>query len=235
MGLKGDKRRRMYDLPPSQKAYLLQQSVNPSFVKTPGQSVPSHAASYGPSSSSALLPRLVPQLTGDAGIMRRFSISGWGGATTAPPVVSSESSGSSSHFDSNSPGRGTQKMVDEVQAIQPQTTSGLWSNWWTSSGGEKSGVKETSAKWYVDVLRNSKFLDRKLAKHLLSLRVHLSTVNLVWIEDFLDTEKGFDALATLLASLVGNAGKRRELNEIGTSILLDVIKCIRILANTDVS
>lgn len=249
MGLKGDKRTRMYELSTPHKQYLLRQNRNsrPKAPDSPSKSShsgqPSYAASYGPSSAAALLPRLVPQLTGDAGLMRRFSMAGWGAGSTAPPVISSEPNRSSGEFDSSAQGKGkahVERVVEEMQPIQPQTTGGLWSTWWASSGestsGEKAGNKETdkSPRWYVDALRAGKTLDKKLVKHLISLRVHLSTANLVWIKEFVVEEKGLDSLGVLLAGLVGKGGKRRNLNELETSVLLEVIKCLRVLLNTEV-
>jgi diaphanous 1 len=253
MGLKGDKRTRMYDLSTTHKQYLLRQNRE-SRSKVPDSpskfsshsSQPAYAASYGPSSAAALLPRLVPQLTGDAGLMRRFSMAGWGAGSTAPPVISSEPDRSSGEFDSSAYGKGkaqVEKVAEEMQPILPQTTGGLWGSWWASSGGEKvipgekAGDKEaeTSPRWYVDALRTGKSPDNKLVKHLISLRVHLSTAKLVWIEEFVAGERGIEALGALLAGLVGKGGKRRNLNELETSVLLEVIKCLRVLLNTEVS
>jgi diaphanous 1 len=252
MGLKGEKRTRMYELSPTHKKYLLEQhrgsrsNTTPSSIIPSQNSQPSYSVSYGPSSGSALLPRLVPQLTGDAGLMRRFSLSGWGAGGTAPPLVSSEPDRSSGEFASSAIGRGkaqVEKVVEELQPIQPQTTGGLWSSWWASSGGErvassqKSGTKETSKlpKSYVEGLRADRSLDTKLVKHLISLRVLLSTAKLAWIEEFTSREKGLDALGTLLAGLVGKGGKRWDLNEVETAILLELVKCLRVLLNTEVS
>lgn len=234
----------MYQLSPDRKLYLLRQNRDarsaPDPPKIPGQQ---HAASYGPSSATALLPRLVPQLTGDAGLMRRFSITGWGSGSVTPPVVPIQSNQSDAEFDTGSAGthgKGKLQMekgAAEVQPLQPQSTGGLWSSWWTSSGGEKVNSKETAnpVKWYVEGIRSGKAADAKLVKHLISLRVHLSTANLAWINEFVGEEKGLDALSVILASLVGKGGKSRILNEAETSNLLEVIKCLRVLLNTEVS
>jgi len=246
MGLKGEKRTRMYELSTNHKKYLLEQhrgsrpNATQSLVSG-RNSQRSHAASYGPSSSSALLPRLVPQLTGDAGLARRFSLAGWGAGGTAP-LISSEPDRSSGEF-SSGVGNKRRKKVGELQPIRPQTTGGLWGSWWASSGGEnivpgeKAGTKETSrsAKWYVEALRAGRSVDAKLVKYLISLRVHLSTAKLGWIEEFVGKEKGLDALGALLAGLVGRGGKRRNLNDMETTILLELIKCLRVLLNTEVS
>ena len=128
--------------------------------------------------------------------------------------------------------------VDEIQPLQPQSTGG-WSSWWISSGGEKTntGSKEmaTTPKWYVDGIRSGNATSTKLVKHLISLRVHLSTAKLIWIEDFVGQEKGLNALGELLANLVGKGGKKKDLGDVQTTILLEVIKCLRVLLNTEVS
>ena len=69
----------------------------------------------------------------------------------------------------------------------------------------------------------------KTAKLLISLRVHLSTAKLTWIVEFLDSYQGAEALGTLLASLVGKAGKRRTLNEVERYVLLETVKCLMML------
>lgn len=200
------------------------------------------AASCGPSSSTALLPRLVPQLTGDEGLMRRISIFGWGfgsSAATSPAELPSLNDAP------NSPGS-LQTLVnnppEDIQPLQPQTTGSSWGNWWISSGGEKNIPLEKggldsakSAKWYIDTLRSGKAPDFKLVKHLITLRVHLSTANLAFIRDFVRNEKGMDMLGKLLAGLVGKGGKRRRLTEIESTAFLEVFKCLRALLNTEVS
>jgi hypothetical protein len=135
-----------------------------------------------------------------------------------------------------------EKIVEELQPIQPQTTGSLWSSWWVSSGGEdaptkKGAMKEThkSAGGYVEALRAGKSADPKLIKHLISLRVHLSTATLAWIEEFVVTEKGLDALGSLLAGLVGKGGKSRDLNDVQTTVLLELVKCLRVVLNTEAS
>lgn len=75
----------------------------------------------------------------------------------------------------------------------------------------------------------------KLVKHLISLRVHLSTADLAWIQEFVSEAKGVDSLGDLLASLVAKNGKRKKLQNVEETVLLEVIKCVRVLLNTDVS
>jgi diaphanous 1 len=105
---------------------------------------------------------------------------GMGGGVVSSPSASVDSSDcSSGEFDSvgGSSDRKTQMddMNDEIQPLQPQSTGG-WSSWWISSGGEKANTnKETAntAKWYVDGIRGGNATGSKLVKHLISLRSSL--------------------------------------------------------------
>jgi diaphanous 1 len=180
-----------------------------------------YAKSYGPASATGLT-RLVPQLTGD-GLMKRLSI--WGNSTI------DANGATSGNFDGPIPnGDSKAQITEEPQPIQPQATGGLWSSWFASSGGK---VVEGTPKWYVDGLQTYKTTDKKLLKHLISLRVHLGTTSqAVWVHDFMWTEKGLETMATLLANLVGKGGKTRSLTEIEESNVLEIIKCINILVRS---
>jgi diaphanous 1 len=239
--MKGDKRSDMIALSFDRKKLLLKnnrQMKNNSSSPRQATQNPSSAVSYGSPNATNILPRLVPQLTGDA-IMRRFSLTSWGSPTTAQPVVTSEgnkTSGEFSHGPMVSPQSKSRvqmtKVVEDVPPIQPQNTGGLWSSWWTSSGGDKSTDKKEAASLYISPLLGNKAPDHKLVKHLISLRVHLSTAKFAFIEDFVIREKGLEALAALLANLVG---KKKVLSDVETTVLLEVIKCLRVLLNTEVS
>jgi hypothetical protein len=201
IGLKDDKKEAMRSMPLERKQYLLLQSEQSrSALGTPPSLQSSHQAS---SQSGApidwIRAPISPQVTG-SGLLKRFSI--WGSTSASPtvpnPVPESEN----------------KEVVQELLPIVPQITGSLWGNWWSGSPREIEKPKETdrskpnSTEWYVDGIRNGKVTDTRLAKHLISLRVHLSTAKVAWVERFLGQEKGMDALATLLQSLVGKGGKR---------------------------
>lgn len=239
----------MYALPPERKKYLVRQNRDFKIAnrQAPASPQATYPASFGPVNSAGLLPRLIPQLTGDAGLIRRFSVIGWGSgatSTTVPPLISSGSNGSSGEFNSNSSLQGNfqaqiTRVAEDMQPLQPQSTGNLWTSWWASAGGEKfekDGENESakSAKWYIDGLRIGKVPDVKLVKHLITLRVHLSTAKLAFISDFVTSEKGLIGLGTLLSGLVGKGGKKKVLSEIETTVLLEVLKCLRVLLNTAV-
>jgi diaphanous 1 len=235
----------MRHLPLERKKYLLRQnrqfgSMSKALARqssVPGVQQP---ATIGPSGSGAILPRLVPQLTGN-GLMNRLSV--WGSSSSSTPsspaIDSEQPVNSDAATIANKPStvRG-RKSIDGAEAdpppLQPQTTGGLWSSWWASSGGAADRAQKQTPKWYVDGLKNGRNVDMKLVKHLISLRVHLSTASLTWIEEFVQERKGIDVLGTLLAGLVGKSGKRKVLIEVESTVLFELIKCLRVLLNTEV-
>ena len=76
---------------------------------------------------------------------------------------------------------------------------------------------DTSARSYINSIQSCKVPDMKLVKHLISLRVHLSTAKVVFIEEFVVKEQGLQVLGALLATMVGKSGKKRRLTEIETN------------------
>lgn len=152
LGLKGPQRTAMQDLPVARKRYLLKQHIqmrSSSSIAAMAPQQPQYSASYGPASASALLPRLVPQLTGDSGMFKRFSIVGGWGAASTPATSSPLAAHSEDHqFPSPSGSTGTMRggrpmspveratsppPMIEAQPLVPQTTGGLWSGWFMSS------------------------------------------------------------------------------------------------------
>lgn len=234
----------MRNLPLDRKKYLLRQnrefgSVSKALVRQSTIPTAQPPAPPGPSSPGAILPRLVPQLTGNA-LMNRLSV--WGSSSSSIPSTPTQEPGqpinpdtaATNHKPATAGRRGSIDGPDvDPTPLQPQTTGGLWSNWWTSSGGTDRAQKQTP-KWYVDGLRGGRSVDMRLVKHLISLRVHLSTASLTWIEEFVQEWKGIDVMGSLLAGLVGKSGKRKALSEIESTVLFEVIKCLRVLLNTEV-
>lgn len=235
----------MRHLPLDRKKYLLLQnrkfgSMSKALARQSSTPAVQHPATIGPSGSGTILPRLVPQLTGN-GLMNRLSV--WGGSSSSTPPTPSLEHEQPTNSDivaaTNKPAtmRGRQS-IDGTEAVppplQPQTTGGLWSSWWASSGGAADKALKQTPQWYVDGLKGGRTVDMKLVKHLISLRVHLSTASLTWIEEFVQGRKGMDALGTLLAGLVGKSGKRKALTEVESAVLFELIKCLRVLLNTEV-
>jgi len=235
----------MRQLPLDRKKYLLRQSrefgsMSKALARQSSVHGVRHPATIGPSGSGAILPRVVPQLTGNS-LMNRFSVWGSSSSSTPPtPTLESEQPiNPDPAVTTNKPAtlRG-RKSIDGTDAdpppLQPQNTGGLWSSWWTSSGGATNKAQKQTPQWYVDGLKSGRSVDMKLVKHLISLRVHLSTASLTWIEEFVQERKGIDVLGTLLAGLVGKSGKRKALTEVESTVLFELTKCLRVLLNTEV-
>jgi diaphanous 1 len=148
-------------LPRDRKVYLLRQNRHFKTANQRSANAAQASASYGPSSGGGLLPRLVPQLTGDAGLLKRISIIGWGSGTPSLQKASQDPTGTS-HDLSKSPPRSPNSRRSE-ELIQPQTTGGTWGNWWASTGHScltregaanrclRSGISMVSrqAKWLI--------------------------------------------------------------------------------------
>lgn len=236
LGLKGEKRAAMHNLPPDRKRYLLEQNClmksTPS-SKSGNSPHLGYAASYGPSRAAQILPNLVPQLTGEGSLMKRLSVS-WGGFSDGSPVTPSTPLAKSIFSQEERSDR------PEPAPLQSQSTGSLWSNWWSSSGGEASpspknmAKEEKSAAWYIGCIRSRRTTDSKLVKHLISLRVHLSTAKLSWVDGFLNENDGMELLGTLLSTLVAKGGKRKKLGDTEEMVLYEVLKCLRVLLNIGV-
>jgi hypothetical protein len=136
------------------KVYLLRQNQHfKTAIQRSANAAQVSSASYAPSSGVGLLPRLVPQLTGDAGLLKRLSIIGWGSGTPSSPKTSQFLIPDLSKSPSKSP---ISHTSDEIQLIRPQTTGGTWSNWWSPRGTSAPSGESMPAKWYVDCLKTSK-------------------------------------------------------------------------------
>lgn len=192
-------------MPLERKQYLIHQSRQTRSVlgKTPSSQSPrQNPVQVAPGSPKiGLTTPISPQNTG--GMFKRFSL--WG--PTSPSVTSSPATPTQPE-----PPR---ESTAEALPLIPQITGSLWGNWWASSPREsdkanEAGDKTSSAEWYVNGIKNGKSTDNRLVKHLISLRVHLSTAKVTWVEKFLNEEKGMDALANLLVSLIGKIGKRLD-------------------------
>ncbi|KAG9048580.1 hypothetical protein FS837_012435, partial [Tulasnella sp. UAMH 9824] len=252
LGLKGPKKDQMYALPSDRKKYLVTQnrlarSASTTTLDQTSSRMSQQPASYSGATGSTLIPKLVPQLTGD--VMKRFSLSniGWGSTSTSIPSAPSPPTSKLAPVGED---RGVHNKLPsevedheesiEAQPLVPQSTGGLWSSWWAGSSaaaatGQSSatGAKPKTCAWYVENLRPGVLSGTKLAKHLISLRVHLSTAKLAWIGKFVKEEKGMDVLGQVLEELVGKGSKKKKLSETDNTILVEVVKCFRVLLNTE--
>jgi len=167
---------------------------------TPSSSSKLPSEESGHSASGSTAAPLSPQFTG--GLLKRFSI--WGAATSPSMPATTPAT----------PTVESKETPTEALPILPQLTGSLWGNWWASSPREPDKPKDgdrnksKSSEWFVDGIRNGKTTDTRLVKHLISLRVHLSTAKVAWVEKFLEKDRGMDALSDLLESLVRRSGPR---------------------------
>jgi diaphanous 1 len=131
-------------------------------------------------------------------------------------------------------------LSGSVKPLEKQVTGGLWS-WWTGVNKPEEG----SAEAYIDGLRaeyvfylsstmmrlTTSRRPTSLLKHLISLRVTLSTAPMDFIIDFLDA-RGLDKLEVIMIKLAALPKDRGDMNE---QLVGEVLKCLRILMNIDVS
>ncbi|KIK67748.1 hypothetical protein GYMLUDRAFT_68769 [Collybiopsis luxurians FD-317 M1] len=192
-------------------------------TNSPPKASPVRNSTYGPSSGGGIMTALVPQLTG--GDRKRFSI--WNISSSGEQVDQPLKSPPSSQ---------TEFTEAEIQPLVSQTTGSIWNALWVRSGGDQKDEelsKTKSARWYVDQLKSGRLRGDGLKKHLLELRVQLSTGNLVWMKEFV-SEKGADQLDVLLVGFVGKGPTKKTLSDADASTLLETTRCFRALLNTDV-
>ncbi|CAE6362187.1 unnamed protein product, partial [Rhizoctonia solani] len=142
--------------------------------------------------------------------------------------------------------------------LSPKTS--LWASWWGAPGhpvtaeGERSSDKGKSAAAelarlgqgtlpprttqstvapYVAGIAGNRASSTTLVKHLVSLRIHAATAKLDWIKEFIGPGQGMEALSTLIVALVKNKEKRRNLTQSEYMSLLECVKCLRVIVNTD--
>uniref|UniRef100_V5GJX6 Uncharacterized protein n=1 Tax=Kalmanozyma brasiliensis (strain GHG001) TaxID=1365824 RepID=V5GJX6_KALBG len=128
-------------------------------------------------------------------------------------------------------------------------TASLFSNWW-GGGSTIAGVNASqdpgggdecnAAMGHVTRLKDGKLSRKDLFKHLLSLRVTLSSAKLSWIDSFLHCD-GLGALERIMqhetegivSSLIVHRTKQVERKDMSDAILLEAVKCLRTLMNIE--
>ena len=118
----------------------------------------------------------------------------------------------------------------------PPTASG-WASWFNYSSSANSslpvsaGDKKMTAAAVVQQLRSEKISSKNLAKLLIALRVQLSTESLGWITDFVQPEQdGIMAIQQILQRFCQPVRK----GDNDEMLLLEGVRCLRILLNTEV-
>ncbi|SAM77134.1 related to Diaphanous protein homolog 1 [Ustilago bromivora] len=191
----------------------------------------------------------------DGGASPRASLSGdvssQGSSSTRPTTVLSET-GSLGSMDSKVHHNGEHTNTIRANHTGSSTgiTASLWSSWWgggstlsATGGSNEAGVgnERNAALGNVSKLKDGKLSRKDLFKHLLSLRVTLSSAKLSWIDSFLQCD-GLGALEQIMQieadgivnSLNSNKqGKQAERKEMSDAILLEAVKCLRTLMNIE--
>ncbi|GAA5889934.1 hypothetical protein JCM5296_003653 [Sporobolomyces johnsonii] len=233
LGMKETQRLGMRQLPDDRKRFLLRQHRD----SQARSSEPLRAAKTGPTGDNGLLSSV-----------KRFSLAsvGWGAASVnvsqaplRPVTTFGTASDSSPH--APSPTSPSFRPVSPPLHAQPTGTSSSWTSWWSSAsnatgtGQAASEQAKDTPPFYVDQLRSTKISQRSLVKHLIALRVRLSTAKLGWTQIFLGEAKGLDAVEGLLARIVlKRINKGEAPSEEDKTVQAECIKCLRVLLNTDI-
>ena len=139
--------------------------------------------------------------------IKRFSIAGWSSNTEDTPKTASPTLSDSESFSS---GLSSPVIFNSPPIPSPllQTATG-WTSWFSAGSPAKLSAssislankpKDTPA-WYIQQISSKRIMQKDLVKHLIALRVRLSTQQLPWIEEFLNRD-GVEVLEELLKIVV---------------------------------
>ncbi|KAJ9477578.1 BNI1-related protein 1 [Pseudozyma hubeiensis] len=186
---------------------------------------------------------------GDGGASPRASSSADGSNGSTRPTTMMSETGSFGSIDSKVHTNGDH--TNTIRAHHTGSSAGvaasLWSNWWVggsmiagAGNGADTSDEKNAAMAHVNKLKESKLSRKDLFKHLLSLRVTLSSAKLSWIDSFLYCD-GLGALEVIMQQetdgIVGGLGSNRskqpERKDMSDAILLEAIKCLRTLMNIE--
>ncbi|GAA5950997.1 hypothetical protein JCM3765_004650 [Sporobolomyces pararoseus] len=234
LGMKEAQRGAMRQLPEDRKRFLILQHRQ----SQPREPEPLRPTKTGPADDGILSN------------VKRFSLAtvGWGAVTSdepspALPIRPMTTFGSSSIHSELSTATHSRSDVNPSTTIQTQPTgsSSSWSSWWSTASnatgtgqGGAERAKDTP-QFYVDQLSSTKISQRSLVKHLIALRVRLSTAKLSWAQDFLGPGQGLEALEALLGKIALkkiNGGE--SATEEDRAVQSEILKCLRVLLNTDI-
>ncbi|KAL8283496.1 hypothetical protein RQP46_005599 [Phenoliferia psychrophenolica] len=223
LGLKPPQRLALSALPPDRQRFLIAQHRSPPILR-PSKTGPASASSPSHPTSTDPPP---PQLP----ITKRFSL--WADPSPAPSPATT-------------PGMLTPSTTGRSGGGEES-----WSSWWTlasnatgtATTATTTNTSDDTAKdtprFYVDQLRSTKISQRSLVKHLIALRVRLSTAKLAWTAEFLSgTEgqdaNGLDALGGLLGQMAHKLVLRKPASDADETVQGECVKCLRVLLNTDI-
>ena len=197
-----------------------------------------YPASVGPATSQAILSALgtgiVPQLTGDGGLFKRFSVGSWGsgggGDETKSPTRDEEVRASWGWWGSSSSG----DTSGEIVPTNNRDASSKIENRPKSHSDTSPSIEQYTTPLQSAISRGK--FDGTLVKQLISLRVQLSTAKIGWVEVFVKDKRSMDVLSELLRVVVddGVVGGGVGADVEGVFVMLETVKCLRVLFNTEV-
>ncbi|OCF44305.1 hypothetical protein I317_01923, partial [Kwoniella heveanensis CBS 569] len=194
--------------------------------------------------TSAGISRLLPQLTGSTsgtgstpttprnaqGGWKRFSLAGLAGWVDTPPKPDSAHLSAPADVkddDATTPKAeysAAEKALTEIKPLEKQVTGGLWS-WWTGSTKPEAG----SPASFIEAIRDSRKNSQNLLRHLISLRVTLSTAKMQWINQFIL----LDGIPIINKVLSKQARQVMQPGDSTQQVIGEVGKCLRMLMNTE--
>lgn len=219
----------MRHLPPDRQQFLIRQ-----------QREANRAASGSPSPLRHSKTGPAHDAEANVGALRRLSMAvGWSAAQDEP-VKPKLVTRAMSTYGALGGETGT-GLVQSAVVPNPTGDATSWATWWTGASnatgtaqavGEQA--KDTPA-FYVVQIKSAKVSIRSLVKHLIALRVRLSTAPFQWVEEFVGAANGLDALEGLLSRVtfarINHAEGQSDEDE---TLQAECVKCLRVLMNTDV-
>ena len=116
-------------------------------------------------------------------------------------------------------------VVVEKQSSTVSGLLGLWKR--DSSSGDKS------PSYYIEKLNAKNPAAKSTLKHLVSLRVTLTTAKISWIRQFVEHGAGLVALANVLDRVTRKAASGQMLSDTEEDSRAECMKCLRTLLNTE--
>lgn len=197
-------REAMRRLPRDRKRFLVSQHLATSMSSQP----PLRASKTG------------PEPYGDVGGfsgLKRFSLWGAPSLPVLPknppprrPVTTYEASASDPATSTTSPDHPDSVSTPGSPRLGGPTLSATsWATWWgaasnATGAGHADAVghqAKDTPQFYVDQIKSTKISQRSLIKHLIALRVRLSTSKLSWSINFLRHAQGLEAIEALLGKI----------------------------------
>lgn len=181
LGIKGPQQEAMRNLPNDRKRFLIDQHVA---SNTPSPPVPALRPQKTGGSTS-------PEPSGALAGWKRMSLASLGWSSPSETVDDETASIPASP-----------RSTCSAFATAPAPTASSWTSW-LLGGSSTARTSDDSPTFFVAQLEASRSDAKTLTRHLISLRVRLSTSKIAWSANFLENACGLDVLERLLGSVKG--------------------------------